>query len=75
MGDRGHPTVAEDPSTQRGYVHGIAHGVGLDVHEAPRFYNDPSNETRLLPGHIFAIEPGLYYPDAGMGCPCGRVIG
>jgi Xaa-Pro aminopeptidase len=74
FGGRGHPTVAEDPATQRGYVHGIAHGVGLDVHEVPRFYDDPSNGTRLLPGHLFAIEPGLYYPDEGMGCRVEDVL-
>ncbi len=74
LGDRGHPTVAEDPATQRGYVHGIAHGVGLDVHEVPRFHDDPSNGTRLLPGHLFAIEPGLYYPDEGMGCRVEDVL-
>jgi Xaa-Pro aminopeptidase len=74
LGGRGHPTVADDPATQRGYVHGIAHGVGLDIHEAPRFQDDPSNETRLLPGHLFAIEPGLYYPDQGMGCRVEDVL-
>ncbi len=55
-------------------MHGIAHGIGLDVHEAPRFTDDPSNGTRLLPGYLFAIEPGLYYPDKGMGCRVEDVL-
>ena len=74
LGERGHPTVADDPATQSGYVHGISHGVGLDVHEAPRFQNDPSNGTVLRPGHLFAVEPGLYYPEEGMGCRVENVL-
>jgi Xaa-Pro aminopeptidase len=74
MHNRGHPTIADDPSTQRGYVHGIGHGVGLDIHEAPRFFDSVSNATRLRPGHLFAVEPGLYYPDDGMGCRVEDVL-
>lgn len=65
---RGHPTLKDDPATQRGYVHGVAHGVGLDIHEAPGFQDEPGNTTELVPGHLFAMEPGLYYPDEGLGC-------
>jgi Xaa-Pro aminopeptidase len=47
-------------------VHGLGHGLGLNVHEAPQFglYTPSSN---LAPGNVFAIEPGLYYPDRGFG--------
>ncbi|MBN2004867.1 MAG: aminopeptidase P family protein [Anaerolineae bacterium] len=65
---RGYPTIAQDPATLCGYVHGLGHGVGLDIHEAPSFYASPSNTTVLRPGHVFTLEPGLYYPDRGMGC-------
>ncbi|MGC9346871.1 MAG: M24 family metallopeptidase [Anaerolineae bacterium] len=71
---RGHPTVADDPSVQEGYVHGVAHGVGLDIHELPGFQDDPSNTMTLTPGHLFAIEPGLYYPDQGLGCRVEDVL-
>ncbi|MBN1247478.1 MAG: aminopeptidase P family protein [Anaerolineae bacterium] len=74
MRERGHPTIADDPSTLRGYVHGIGHGVGLDVHEAPPFFDNASNTVTLAPGHLFAIEPGLYYPDDGMGCRVEDVL-
>lgn len=65
---RGHPTIGSDPQTLEGYVHGLGHGVGLDVHEAPSFFDHAGNTTCLTPGHVFTLEPGLYYPDQGMGC-------
>jgi Xaa-Pro aminopeptidase len=65
---QGHPTVAEDPNIEIGYVHGLAHGLGLDVHEAPRFSRQATDQDMLLPGAVVTVEPGLYYPDRGMGC-------
>jgi Xaa-Pro aminopeptidase len=65
---RGHPTIGSDPGTLEGYVHGLGHGVGLDIHEAPSFFDYAGNTARLMPGHVFTLEPGLYYPGQGMGC-------
>ncbi|GAB4535770.1 MAG: Xaa-Pro peptidase family protein [Anaerolineales bacterium] len=65
---QGHPTVQSQPRTQEGYVHSLGHGLGLDVHEAPWFGNTAANEDRLEPGVVVTIEPGLYYPEHGMGC-------
>jgi len=65
--DRGHPTVASDSKTESGYVHSLGHGLGLAVHEEPRFADVPANTDVLQPGHIFTCEPGLYYPDRGFG--------
>jgi len=64
---RGHATVRARPGTQEGYVHGLGHGVGLDVHEAPRLGGPPSNTQVLEPGMVVTIEPGLYYPERGIG--------
>ena len=64
---RGHPTVASDSKTEVGYVHTIGHGLGLWVHEEPRFSDVPNNTDLLQPGHVFTCEPGLYYPDRGFG--------
>jgi len=65
--ERGHPTIASDSRTEAGYVHSLGHGVGLAIHEEPRFSDDPTNTDVLQPGHVFTCEPGLYYPDRGFG--------
>jgi len=64
---RGHPTIGSNPTTTNGYVHSLAHGVGLRIHEAPSFSDLPGNESRLEPGMVITIEPGVYYPDKGFG--------
>jgi Xaa-Pro aminopeptidase len=66
--ERGHITVNEDPTTKVGYVHSLAHGLGLDVHESPGFYGDPKTAKAFLRrGHVITVEPGLYYPERGLG--------
>lgn len=64
---KGHPTIRSAPKTTEGYVHSLAHGLGLDVHEAPIFRSVESNKDLVTPGMVFTIEPGLYYPERGMG--------
>jgi len=64
---RGHPTVCTQPTTQVGYVHSLGHGLGLDVHEEPRLSDYPGNDAVLRPGCVVTVEPGLYYPDSGIG--------
>ena len=46
-----------------GFFHGLGHGVGLDIHEAPRL--SPRNRIPLRGGEIVTVEPGLYYPEWG----------
>ena len=64
---RGHETVRTRPGLEEGYVHGLGHGVGLAVHEAPRLGGPPGNVQMLEPGMVVTIEPGLYYPSRGLG--------
>jgi Xaa-Pro aminopeptidase len=46
----------------QGFFHGTGHGVGLDIHEAPRV----GGADDLLPaGSVVTVEPGLYYPGVG----------
>jgi Xaa-Pro aminopeptidase len=63
----GHPTLMNTPETTDGYVHGLGHGLGLAVHEGPSFSHLKSNKDMILPGMVFTFEPGLYYPERGMG--------
>ena len=64
---QGHPTINDDPQTQNGYVHSLGHGIGLNIHERPWSGINSDDQDRLLPGAVFTLEPGLYYPDKGMG--------
>ncbi|MDR2518100.1 MAG: M24 family metallopeptidase [Spirochaetaceae bacterium] len=48
-------------------VHGLGHGIGLDVHEFPSFSIRPDNDCALCTGMVFALEPGIYDPVQG-GC-------
>ena len=66
--DLGHQTVRQDPKIEEGYVHSLGHGLGLDVHERPWFGRGATDQDRLSPGTVVTIEPGLYYPEQGMGC-------
>ena len=47
----------------QGFFHGTGHGLGLEIHEAPRL-SATSNDT-LRAGHVVTVEPGLYYPELG----------
>ena len=64
---QGHPTVQEAPETDKGYVHSLGHGLGLKVHERPFSGMTALAEDLLIPGVVATIEPGLYYPERGMG--------
>ena len=45
------------------FLHGLGHGVGLEIHEAP--YLRKGMQKKLSPGMTITIEPGLYYPGWG----------
>ena len=64
---QGHPTIKNRPQTQEGYVHSLGHGLGLHVHENPRFGMLATEADRLEPGVVVTYEPGLYYPERGIG--------
>ncbi|MGE5462446.1 MAG: M24 family metallopeptidase [Syntrophothermus sp.] len=65
---KGHKTQLSTKSPLDGYVHSLGHGVGLNIHERPASSLTLSDEDNILkPGVVITIEPGLYYPDKGMG--------
>ena len=72
----GHPTIRSDPGTTAGYVHSLGHGIGLEVHEAPflRLQDQPDERNLLREGSVFTVEPGLYYPEHGLGVRIEDVV-
>ncbi|HET9950594.1 MAG TPA: M24 family metallopeptidase [Candidatus Eisenbacteria bacterium] len=71
---QGHPTIRQNDRIEEGYVHGLGHGIGLEVHERPNLGGPPSNPDRLEPGSLFTLEPGLYYPSRGLGVRIEDVV-
>lgn len=59
--DLGFKTGVQNGRMQ-GFFHGTGHGLGLEIHEAPRI-SIGSNILRT--GQVVTVEPGLYYEDAG----------
>jgi Xaa-Pro aminopeptidase len=59
--------IGRDLLTKAGYgayfTHSTGHGVGLEVHEAPRLAKDQT--LTLAPGMVVTIEPGIYIPGEG----------
>ncbi len=56
--DRTARKVITDAGYGQYFTHRLGHGMGMDGHEVP--YLVEGNETRLEPGMVFTIEPGIY---------------
>ena len=55
--------IIEEAGYAECFVHGLGHGVGLDIHEPPTL-NSASKE-RLQVGNVVTDEPGIYLPNYG----------
>src|SRR6185437_2740113 len=59
--------IARDYITEKGYGeyfgHSLCHGIGLEVHEGPGL--SYRSETKLVPGMVVTVEPGIYLPSIG----------
>ncbi len=53
------------------YMHGVGHYLGLDVHDAGRYFTDQSakNSKAFAPGMVLTVEPGLYIPPDDKSAP------
>jgi Xaa-Pro aminopeptidase len=67
MTGRDADALARDYIQQRGlgelFGHSLGHGLGLEVHEAPRLAK--TADGALAEGAVVTIEPGIYRPDWG----------
>jgi len=55
--------AATNGALPRGFIHGLGHGVGLEIHEAPSVGR--SGTSPLRPGDVVTCEPGVYDPEIG----------
>lgn len=65
LAEQGYRTAVTHPGTTTGYVHGLGHGVGYELHEYPTFRKNSGSEGVLGEGDVITLEPGLYDPEAG----------
>ena len=42
------------------FIHRTGHGLGMEIHEAP--WITAESDTRVEPGMVFSVEPGVYLP-------------
>jgi Xaa-Pro aminopeptidase len=61
--DRASRAVIDEAGWADAFVHGTGHGVGLEIHEAPRVARTASGT--LAPGYVVTVEPGVYLPGIG----------
>ncbi len=55
--------VFKDAQLEQYFVHSLGHGLGLEIHEAPRL--SMTAKEQLRPGMVVTCEPGLYLPGWG----------
>jgi Xaa-Pro aminopeptidase len=52
--------VIDEAGHAEHYGHGLGHGVGLEIHEAPRL--SQRSDSVLASGNVVTVEPGVYLP-------------
>jgi Xaa-Pro aminopeptidase len=58
-------TALNDIGLAAYFTHGLGHGTGLEIHEAPYIVRKEQDEILLPTGAIITIEPGVYFTGAG----------
>lgn len=59
-------SVFKEHGVEEKFIHGLGHGVGLEVHEFPSLKSTGADrDIKLVKGMVVTIEPGLYEPGIG----------
>ena len=61
--DRAARRIIEKAGYGKAFGHGLGHGTGLEIHEAPRLAK--GQDAQLKTGMIVTVEPGIYFPKWG----------
>jgi Xaa-Pro aminopeptidase len=60
--------LIKDKRSEKFYMHGLGHMLGIDVHDVGRYYY--GKESRALePGVVMTVEPGIYISPDIVGVP------
>ena len=54
--------IIDDAGYAGRFGHGLGHGVGMYIHEAPSLSPRAAMSAVLQPGHVVTDEPGIYLP-------------
>ncbi len=65
------PDLIKKKAYMKYYMHGVGHYLGLDVHDAGRYFTDQGakNSRPFAPGMVLTVEPGLYIPPDDRSAP------
>ncbi len=64
-------TLIKNKAYMKYYMHGVGHYLGLDVHDAGRYFVDQTAKRSrpFAPGMVLTVEPGLYIPPDDKSAP------
>ena len=64
-------TIIKNKSYMKYYMHGVGHYIGMDVHDAGRYFTDQQtkNSRPFESGMVLTVEPGIYIPADDKSAP------
>lgn len=64
-------TLIKKKKYEQYYMHGVGHYIGMDVHDAGRYFTDQgaSDSRPFEPGMVLTVEPGIYVPPDDKSAP------
>lgn len=63
--------LIKDKKYEQFYMHGVGHYIGMDVHDAGKYFTDQQskNSRPFAPGMVLTVEPGIYVPPNAKDAP------